>query len=278
MDPPRPLGGGGLVQVWVQRTVALGKNLFLNLFVQVWMHLQRLPEGSGSFTSFFSPSSLCWGSESCKKSETWQERTADDPLCRVTYPLKSLPVCIGAAGIPDCDAVCRQTFHGKKAAEDRRQLVLQDVSPRHPQEVKTLLCLRCSVCSPHEISRDDGSGGIWMSGPSLYSSHWYAGWRGSVLCFLKARMIDFLCFSGLSCQSFQLRATLLGSGSHPSRQSRLSPEIKLTTVVSSSNVTMFLGWTAVLVESRCRVRAYKYFFLDFLLFWLLLCIPSHRKM
>lgn len=66
MDPPRPLGGGGLVQVWVQRGVALGRNLLLNLFVQVLTHLQRLPEGSGSFTCFFSLS-LCWGSESRKK-------------------------------------------------------------------------------------------------------------------------------------------------------------------------------------------------------------------
>ncbi len=87
------------------------------------------------------------------------ERAADDPLCGVDYPLKLLPICIGAAGIPDCNGVGQQTFHSK-AVEDHQQLLPQVVPPQHPQEVKTLLCLRndhCVVCSPCEISRDDGT-------------------------------------------------------------------------------------------------------------------------
>lgn len=97
------------------------------------------------------------------------ERTASDPLCGKNYPLNSLPICIGAADITDCDAVCQQTLHRRVVAH--QQLVLTIVSPQHPQEIKMLLCLLngcCSLGSPCEVSRDYGSEEFESLGP-LYT-------------------------------------------------------------------------------------------------------------
>lgn len=54
------------------------------------------------------------------------EGTASDSLCGQNYPLNSLPVCTGAAGITDCDAVYQQTLH--RRVVDHQQLVLKVVS------------------------------------------------------------------------------------------------------------------------------------------------------
>lgn len=67
------------------------------------------------------------------------EGTANDPLCGKNYTRNSLPICIGAAGITDCDAVYQQTL--RRRVVDHQQLALKVVSPQQPQEIKMLLCL-----------------------------------------------------------------------------------------------------------------------------------------
>ena len=83
------------------------------------------------------------------------KRATSDPLSCVDHSLQSCPVCCCAPSVPHCDTVRQDALHGG-SVEEYEQLLLQAVSPEHPQEMETLLSLLHSlgVTRPGEVVHD----------------------------------------------------------------------------------------------------------------------------
>ena len=71
--------------------------------------------------------------------QAWKRRT-DNPLCRFSHPLQILPLCISAAGIPDCAGISQDTLDGRTVKVDK-QVLWKSTALQFPQKEEAFLGL-----------------------------------------------------------------------------------------------------------------------------------------